>query len=316
MKKGESTESGFKKASSAILALIQIATGLLKFIVFVLIILFLFGMVASFIPADIQTGNVAVIPIEGVISTGDQSFSQGTNSNVIVDLIDEARENSNIKAILLDIDSPGGTPVATDEISQALKEVDKPVVAVIRETGASGAFWIATSADYVFANRMSVTGSIGVTASRLEFGDFLQEHNVTYRRLAAGKYKDIGTIWREMTPEELAIYQEVLDKLHDEFIKSVAENRELDEKHVRSLATGMIFLGEDAKEFGFVDELGNKKDAIKYIEHQLNITAKPVEYSEQPGFFEEIAGLTSNSFYQIGRGLGSSLENQEVITLT
>src|SRR3989344_1669632 len=316
MAKKEQNESGFKKAGSIILTLIQIAIGLLKFGAFVLLIFVLLVMLGSSIPQNIQTGNVAVIPIEGIITTGDSGgVSSNTNSQAIVKLIDEASESDSIKAILLDLNSPGGTPVATDEIAQAILEVDKPVVAVIHEVGASGAFWIATSADYVFANRMSVTGSIGVQASHLEFGDFLEEYNVTYRKLTAGKYKDIGTIWREMSPEEQVVYQKVLDQLHTEFIKAVAKNRNLEESHVRSLATGMVFLGSEAKEFGFVDELGNKKDALKYIEQQLNITAKPVEYREQPGFLEEIAGLTSGSFYQIGRGVGSTLNNQEIITL-
>ncbi|HLC32714.1 MAG TPA: S49 family peptidase, partial [Candidatus Nanoarchaeia archaeon] len=191
-----------------------------------------------------------------------------------------------------------------------------PIVAVIRESGASGAFWIATSADYVFANRMSITGSIGVQASHLEFGGFLEEHNVTYRRLTAGKYKDIGTIWKEMTPEEEAVYQLVLDKLHEEFISAVAENRKLEVSYVRNLSTGLVFLGSEAKKLGLIDALGNKKDALSYLEQTLNITAEPVEYSKHEGFLQSLTGLTSSGFYQMGRGIGSSLEKEQQVTLT
>ena len=299
------------------LAVTVLQTGfiLLKIIAVIIMIFVFLGFLGVFLPSNIRAGNVAVIPIEGAIASGDPgSFVDGTDSNDIVELIEEASENDDIKAILLDINSPGGAPVATDEIAQAIEAVEKPVVAVIRETGASGAFWIATSADYVFANRMSVTGSIGVQASRLEFGEFLEEYNVTYRKLTAGKYKDTGTIWREMTPEEQTMYKVILDKLHTEFIKAVAKNRKLDESVVRSLATGFVYLGSEAKELGLVDALGNKKDALKYIEKQLNITAEPVEYSDEPSLIEELSGLTNNGFYSVGQGIGNALVKKDGIS--
>ncbi len=301
-----------EKRGSLAITILQVGFIILKIIAVILIILVFLGFLGIFIPQDIKQGNVAVIPIDDLITSGDSgSFVKGADSNSIVEMIEEAEESKSIKAILLDINSPGGAPVATDEIAQAVKAADKPVIAVIREMGASGAFWIATSADYVFANRMSVTGSIGVQASRLEFGNFLQEYNVTYRQLTAGKYKDTGTIWREMTAEEQTMYKVILDKLHNEFISAVAKNRNLDESFVRELATGFVYLGSEAKEFGLVDELGNKKDALNYIEKQLNITAEPVEYRQPRSFFEELSGLTENGFYSVGQGIGSSLVKRE-----
>lgn len=306
-----------EKKENLAITILQAGFIILKIIAFILLIFVFLGFLGIFLPEDIKPGNVAIIPIEGLITSSDPgSFSKGADSKSIVELVEEADENDNIKAILLSINSPGGSPVATDEIAQAIKSVEKPVIAVIRETGASGAFWIATSADYVFANRMSVTGSIGVQASRLEFGEFLQEYNVTYRQLTAGKYKDVGTIWREMTPEEQAMYKQLLDKLHNEFIKAVAENRKLDEDFVRKLATGFVYLGSEAKEFGLVDALGTEKDALKYIEKSLNITAEPVEYEEQASFIEELSSLTANNFYNVGQGIGNSLTSKEEITFS
>ncbi len=294
--------------------IISIGISTLLFLFFAMIF---FSVIGTFIPTELATGNVAVIPIEGMIQTEDgSSFMPGTKSETIVNLIDDALKNDKIKAILLEINSPGGTPVATDEIATAVKEANKTTVAVIRESGASGAFWIATAADKIFANRMSVTGSIGVQASRLEFTGLIADYNVTYRKLTAGRLKDAGSIYRNMTPEEQQLFQNILDKLHNEFIKTVAENRHLSEEHVRNLATGFVYLGSEAKELGLVDELGGKKEALKYIEKTLNITAEPVEYSEHKTFFQELTGLTSENFYQIGRGLGSVFSTETKVSFT
>lgn len=293
--------------------IISIGISTLLFLLFAMVF---FSVIGSFIPSELATGNIAVIPIEGIIQTNEDSFTPGTKSETIVELIEKAAENDDIKAILLEIDSPGGTPVATDEIATALKETNKTTVAVIRESGASGAYWIATAADRIFANRMSVTGSIGVQASRLEFAGLIADYNITYRRLTAGRLKDTGSRFRDMTPEEQQLFQGILDSLHNEFIKAVAENRHLSEEYVRGLATGFVYLGSEAKELKLIDELGGKSDAIKYIEQTLNITAEPVDYEEHKSFFQELSGLTSNNFYQIGRGLGSVFTAETKISLT
>ncbi|MBI4146974.1 signal peptide peptidase SppA [Candidatus Woesearchaeota archaeon] len=292
---------------------ITLLGNLFKFTILVFFTLFILSALASSMP-KLAKGNVAVIPINGLIATESDDFMQGTDSQDIAELIEEANENEDIKAILFDIDSPGGTPVATDQIAQAIKEINKTTIAVIGETGASGAYWIATAANKIYANRMSVTGSIGVTSSRLEFGGLLTDYNITYRRLVAGKYKDLGTRWRAMTSEEQQLYQTILDDLHDEFITTVSENRKLEREKVKALATGFVYLGSEAKELGLVDELGGKKEALKYLEQTLNITAEPVDYEKQKTFFEELSGVTSNAFYNLGRGMTN--QQAPAITLT
>ncbi|MBW2969990.1 signal peptide peptidase SppA [Candidatus Woesearchaeota archaeon] len=276
--------------------------------------LFIFSITSSFMPV-VGKGNIAVIPIEGMIKT-DESFMPGIKSQAIVKLVEQAEKNDEIKAIILEINSPGGTPVATDEIANAIKEANKTTIAVIRETGASGAYWIATAADRIYANRMSITGSIGVQASRLEIPGLLADYNVTYRRLVAGRLKDAGSRYREMTDEEEQLYQTMLDKLHKEFIKAVAENRNLPEETVNRLATGFVYLGAEAKELGLVDELGGKKEAIKYIEETLNITGKPVEYKEHKTIFSSLSGMTAEGFYNIGKGIGSVFAAETEVSFT
>src|SRR3989338_2223036 len=169
--------------------------------IFVLFLLSILGFIAVgimslFVGVDVESlsGNVALIPIDGIILGSDDSeflFESITSSLDAVELIEKADKNPNIKAIILEINSPGGSAVASEEIAKAVQKTNKTTVAWIREVGASGAYWVASSSDYVIANRVSITGSIGVIASYLEFPGFLEKYNVTYRRLVSGKYKDI-----------------------------------------------------------------------------------------------------------------------------
>src|SRR3972149_2081793 len=187
--------------------------------IFLLIALFVIGFFAAFIASifsgtEFETigGNVAVIPIEGVIMGSDSSglFEETVTSKDTIKLIEKAEKNPSIKAVLFEINSPGGSAVASEEIANAIRKINKTKAALIREVGASGGYWIASSTDYVVANRVSITGSIGVIASYLEFPGLLGEYNVTYRRLVAGKYKDIGSPFKEMTDEEQKLFQEDL----------------------------------------------------------------------------------------------------------
>lgn len=135
---------------------------------------------SSFSDDSITDGNVAVIPINGVISfSSSNPFVSGFDYSYVKSAIREAESNPKYEAIVLSINSPGGTPVASDEIGLLIKNAKKPTVAWIRELGASGAYWIASNADYIVANRMSMTGSIGVYASYLEFSGLMDDYNVT-----------------------------------------------------------------------------------------------------------------------------------------
>jgi protease-4 len=257
----------------------------------------------------IAPGNVAVIDVDGIITSAKTGIFSApvASSTDIAKLIEKADKDDGVKAMVLMINSPGGSAVASDEIAQAVKAANKTTVAVIREAGASGAYWVASAADHVIANKASLTGSIGVRASYLEFPGLLQEYNITYRRLVAGKHKDMGSPFRELTPEEQELFQEVLDEMHDLFINEVASNRNMDYDAVAEIATGQFFTGLKAKKLGLVDELGGKKEAKAYIERTLNITAELKPYKKPKTLFESITGGVSEHMYSIGRGIGDSL---------
>lgn len=262
-------------------------------------------------PSDgiiLPSGNIAVIPITGVIT---EEVSEGlfgrevVTPDIIKELLKKANQSANIKAIILEINSPGGSPVATDEIASAIKEITKPKISVIKEVGASGGYWIATAADKIFANRMSIAGSIGVTSSRLEYAGLLSKYNVTYRRLVAGELKDAGSPYKEMTSRELQLFQKMLDQIHTFFIQEVAQNRKLPVEKVKEIANGFVYIGEEAKELGLVDELGSRKEAVKMLEQQLNITGEIAEFKPGRGLFDLLSAKFDSFFYFAGKGFGS-----------
>lgn len=300
-------------------------TALIIFIVFIFLFFFVgysmvkifFGVVA---PGEESSGkgNVALIAVKGVITVdGDMSmFAKGAvSSSEIIREIERAKKDKAVKAVILEINSGGGSPVASDEISAAVKELkeetNKTVVAWIREIGASGGYWIASSADYIIANKMSLTGSIGVISSYLDFSSMLQNYNVSYERLISGEHKDMGTPWRELSEEERGMFQSQLDKIREYFIREVAGNRRLEESKVRELATGEAFLGADAMEKGLIDELGAKKEVINYIEKRLGITADIIEYQKPISLLKLLTSAMEKDSYLIGKGIGSALVEAE-----
>ncbi len=264
--------------------------------------------------ADDSNANVAVIPIKGVLVTeSSQGFfgSSGmvSSTEVIAD-IEKAEQDPKIKAIIFEIDSPGGSGVASDEIATKIKSLNKTTVAWVRELGASGAYWVASSTNHIVVHKMSFVGSIGVIASYLEFSGLMEKYGVGYERLTAGKYKDMGTPYRKLTPAETEIFQSELDAIHAYFIEEVAANRKLDVKKVKELATGQVFIGKEAKDLGLVDELGGKQEALQYIQKQINATAVPVDYKKQGGLLDLFRTNADRTAFYIGQGIGTAFTTE------
>ena len=258
-----------------------------------------------------NAGNVAMIKVEGpIMVSSDSPFSEQASSSDIIGFIEDADNNPAINAIIIDVNSPGGSAVASDEIASAIRKANKKTVSVIREVGASGGYWVASAADHVIANRMSVTGSIGVLGSYLEFSGFLDRYNVTYQRLVSGKYKDIGTPLKELTGEERSLIQDVLDEIHEDFILAVSENRNLNPEDVRKIADGMLFTGKRAKDLGLVDELGGIEEAKLYLNRTLNITPLIREYEKEPTFMELLFQAISEQSFSVGQGIGAMLSEK------
>lgn len=284
--------------------------------------LFLVSLVASFflsiLLGEPRTGNVARIYIRGVITA--DHYTGDTSSEDVIGLIDDARSNPDVEAIIFDINSPGGSPVGSYEIAEAIKacrEDNITTVALIREAGASGAYWIASSTDYIIANPLSMTGSIGVYGSYIEFSGLMQRYNVSYERLVAGKYKDYGSPYRKLTEDERKKLQGEIDEIYDYFIGEVADNRNLSYDYVKSLATGEVFTGMEALRLGLVDETGSFLEAEDFLKWALNTTEiEYVDYETERSFMDVLAQLSGDFAFDIGSGIGSSLKKEDFLVRT
>ena len=293
-------------------------------LVFVLVIALLVALIpsgtssASSPSFSFGKASVAKIYIQGEIvgDDGGTLFAeQLASSTQIREQLKSAAEDPSISAILLEINSPGGSAVASREIADVVAQLEKPTVAVIREVGASGGYWIASATDYVVADELSITGSIGVLASSLNLAGLLDDYNVTYEQLNGGKYKDIGTPLRKMTDEERILLESKIQIIHDVFIREVAANRELSFAEVNASATGIFYLGSEAKDLGLVDELGNEKTAVTYLASVLGVSDEDIsfiEYRVQPSFFDLLYGAISNFGFQVGKGISSGLSEAGV----
>lgn len=276
-------------------------------------------LLASFLSSSLDfESKIAVIPIEGVIGSADDFTESEVSAKQIIQDLESANKDKSIKAIILEINSPGGTVVASEEIANAVKKSKKPVVSLIREVGASGAYWVASASDKIVASRMSVTGSIGVTSSYLEFSKLMEKYGITYNILKSGEYKDTGSPYKELTEDERRMLQNTLDKIYNYFIEQVSINRNITKSQIEKLATGMIYLGEEAKSLGLIDEIGDKETAIKIAKDLANIKeAKIVSYERKKTLMDILSKLMTNISYNVGRGIGYqlfSLSNQNTLS--
>lgn len=199
---------------------------------------------------------------------GNLSEDQTASENIVYS-INEAEKDENIKAIILEIDSYGGFPVAAEEVSNALKGVKKPTVALIREGGVSAAYWAATGANIIFASKNSDVGSIAVTMSYLDNVRQNQKEGFTFNQLSSGKFKDVGDPNKTLSAEEIKLLMRDVNIIHQNFIKAVAENRNLDIKKVERLADGSTMLGEMALNNGLIDEIGGLFEVKKYLKEKI-----------------------------------------------
>jgi len=243
-----------------------------------LIALLLGGMKIAQLPIVGQ--KVAIIPIKGEITAEGCSaslFSSAScaNAAAIMEMLKAADKDDSVRAVVLDINSGGGSVVPSREVAYAVKAMKKPVVACIREEGASGAYYIASAADRIVADRDSMTGSIGVIMNiQQEYGLYGKLGlNVTV--IKSGKVKDIGSPYREMTPEENAELTKMVNEIYEDFVADVASNRNMSVEYVKSISDGSIYLGKDAKDLGLIDSLGGIDDAVKIAADLGNIQGEP-----------------------------------------
>lgn len=224
------------------------------------------------------TCNVAGIELHGNVVTyisPDHYDSEGnlifdeSASDLITGRIRTLEEDDSIKAILLEVDSYGGSGVAGEEIAAALKNTKKPTVALIRDAGASAAYWAASGADKIYASKNSDVGSIGVTYSYLDNIGKNRKDGLTYNQLSSGKFKDTGDPDKPLTLEEKNLIMRDVKIMHQNFIKAVSENRNIGIEKVANLADGSTMLGEAALRNGLIDQIGGMPEVKEYLKEQI-----------------------------------------------
>jgi protease IV len=199
--------------------------------------------------------RVGVVEIKGLL----------TDSRTAIKQLDRYRDDDNIKAIVLRINSPGGAVGPAQEILREVEKVraKKKIVASLGTVAASGGYYIASGANLIMSNRGTATGSIGVIMQFTNMEGLSKKLGLDFFNLKAGRYKDVGSPFRAMSPEDKAYLQGFLDNIYGQFVSDVARNRKIPLDKLKTLAEGRIYTGEEAKQAGLVDEFGNLPDAIE-----------------------------------------------------
>lgn len=245
--------------------------------------------VSSFVGGDLAGvgRTVAVIPVRGVITSGRGSDGFATDTiayadRVIAD-IEAAEADPSIRAIVLEVNSPGGGVAASAQIYRALREVTKPMVTSMGETAASGGYYIACATQRIVALPETLTGSIGVRWEFTNAEELLDTLGVEVQVIKSGPHKDQGGWHRGLTEEERAIYQGIVDEAYADFLGVVAEGRELPVERLREFADGRVYSGQQAVELGLADAIGDVDDAIAMAAEMAGIEGEPnVRRFERP----------------------------------
>ena len=240
------------------------------------------AFVDSDAPGWVQGDAVALIYLDGVIAGTGSVYNGIITPEYFVDQLNQAEADPSVSAILIRVDSPGGTVAASQEISMEMARVSKPVVVSVGDVCASGAYMVASQCDEIMATPTSSVGSIGVIAQIPNVEGLLDTLGIEFQVLTAGEYKDAGSPYRSLTETETALFEEYIDVAYREFIRIVAEGRAMPESEVEEMATGWIWPGMVAQEMGLVDSLGTYEDALDRAAELGGIEGEPyvVTYTE------------------------------------
>ena len=251
--------------------------------------------------AFLRRSGVGVIEISGVIGGG-------LRVPVYSRMLESLRGDRRFKAVVVEIDSPGGTASGSEVLYHGLRRVNdvKPVVAYIRGTGASGAYYISCAATKIVALPSALVGSIGVIYLRPVLQQLLQNLGVDFSVFKGGRLKDMTGFWRPPTPEEEGKFEGLIDEIYGTFIQAVATGRNMGEERVRELATGEIFTGRGATERGLVDELGDFDNALEMAASLGRTRPRPRWVRPQRPFLERFVGRIGGPV--VTEGIVSELE--------
>ncbi len=268
-------------------------------VLFMLIVILGFSSMSKHRTSAIGWGEkVGVVKVEGII----------LKSQPVIDELHRYKKNRGIKAVVLRVDSPGGSVGPAQEIFKEVQRLSgsKPVVVSMGSVAASGGYYISAPASWLIANPGTITGSIGVVMDVRNIEDLLRWMKIKHETIKSGEMKDIGSPYREMTEQERAYLQGVIQDVHQQFEQAVAEGRKLDMEKVHALADGRVFTGRQALEQGLVDQLGNLPDAINKAAELAGIKGEPQVVwppRKRPLFWDQLMkGLLESASKEMAHG--------------
>jgi len=266
----------------------------------VIIALVLAGMVAALSQGgglESLGSKIALVRVEGVITGASQGFlGGGASSERLVMVLRRVARDKSVKAVVLRVDSPGGSAAASQEIRDEIlrvKQAGKRVVVSMGDVAASGGYYVSCSADRIIASPGTLTGSIGVIWAQPEFSELFKKIGWREQVIKSGPHKDMGSIARPFTPDEKKIVQGLIDDVYDQFVTAVSEGRQgkLTRAQVRRLADGRVYTGRQALKLKLVDDLGNIRYAIRSAAALANLKGEvPVVEYGRAGLFESLFG--------------------------
>jgi len=256
----------------------------------------------SFGKSRSSNNKIAVVYAQGDIVDGEGGVTDVGGDRFAKELR-KLRQDNNVKAVVLRINSPGGSATAAEVIQREIELTRKvkPVVVSMGDVAASGGYWISADADRIFAEPNTITGSIGVFGLLFDFQKLANNNGVTWDVVKTARLADIQTVYRPKTPQELAIYQQSVDRIYDLFLTRVASGRKLSKQRVAQIAQGRVWSGEEAKQIGLVDQIGGLDAAIQYTakQAQLGDDWKLQEYPQAQSFEARILGRLSGAHTSI-----------------
>ncbi len=269
------------------------------------------GMAGSVAPAY----NVAEVAVTGPISRetsgGLGKTPAGAGADQIVDQIERADADTNVQALLVRLNTPGGEIVPSEDIKLAAERFDGPTLAYATDTCASGGYEIASGCDEIWARDGSIIGSIGVIGSRVTAAKLAEKVGLEYEQLTAGEYKDAGMPLKDLEEHEREYLQGLIDAYYDQFVSNVAERRDLD-REVIEATEARVYIGTQAAEKGLVDELGTRRDVETALKETLEQDVQIREFQPEHGLAQRLNLGAQRVAFAFGSGIASTIvgENQ------
>ncbi len=270
--------------------------------IFFLLVIFTAGMFRSGSVVVSVGDKLGVLEVEGPI----------VDARRMIEQIKEFRDHSNIKAVVLRIDSPGGGVGPSQEIYAELLRLaeEKPLVVSMGSVAASGGYYLAVAGERIFANPGTITGSIGVIMSFPNYQELMGKVGIQTEVVKSGRFKDIGSATRTFSEADRGLLQEMIDDVHQQFVEAISVGRHMPVDRLQPFVDGRIFTGRQAKEVGLIDELGTLSDAIKYAASVAGIDDDPDLVYPEP---EKINLIDRYLQSAVSRYLGVNLKINKTI---